>query len=160
MKQKFILSEIEIKYKNRYKFEDRVKISSSKDANKIFHKIWSDSIEFKESVYMLLLDASNTVLGFYLTSMGGRFSSNIDLVQIMQVVLKSNAVGFILAHNHPSGNKYPSPEDIKITRSIQEACKLMGVRFMDHLIITKSRYSSFVDDSLMIGTKAYEIENS
>ena len=52
----------------------------------------------------------------------------------------------IFVHNHPSGDATPSKEDIEITRRLRETGDIMGVRVLDHIIIGKGRYVSFVDD--------------
>jgi DNA repair protein RadC len=51
--------------------------------------------------------------------------------------------GLIVAHNHPSGNPKPSTADAKFTKAIQEACALVGIQFLDHLVIGKDDYYSF-----------------
>ena len=52
----------------------------------------------------------------------------------------------IFCHNHPSGDATPSKGDIEITRRLREVGEIMGVRVLDHIIIGKGRYVSFVDD--------------
>lgn len=52
----------------------------------------------------------------------------------------------ILTHNHPSGNLTPSDADLKITKRIKDACKLMDINIVDHLIIINSDYYSFADN--------------
>jgi len=56
------------------------------------------------------------------------------------------AAAIIFVHNHPSGDPTPSKEDIEITRRLREAGEMMGVRVLDHVIIGKGRFVSFVDD--------------
>jgi DNA repair protein RadC len=55
----------------------------------------------------------------------------------------------ILLHNHPSGNPAPSEEDIRITRQLVEAGRLLGVKVYDHIILAGSAYRSFADDGLI-----------
>jgi len=57
-----------------------------------------------------------------------------------------SAAAIIFVHNHPSGDPAPSKEDIEITRRLREAGEMMGVRVLDHVIIGKGRFVSFVDD--------------
>jgi DNA repair protein RadC len=60
--------------------------------------------------------------------------------------VRHSAAAVIFVHNHPSGDPTPSKEDIEITRRLREAGEMMGVRVLDHVIIGKGRFVSFVDD--------------
>lgn len=60
--------------------------------------------------------------------------------------MRHSAAAVIFLHNHPSGDPTPSKEDIEITRRLREVGDIMGVRVLDHIIIGKGRYVSFVDD--------------
>ena len=64
---------------------------------------------------------------------------------LLKCAIKHNASGIFLTHNHPSGDTTPSPEDIEITKKIQDACKTLDIRFLDHLIISNNSYYSFVE---------------
>ncbi len=68
-------------------------------------------------------------------------STQVHPREIIKSALKYNAAAIILAHNHPSGITTPSKEDIAVTEQIQQACKLIDVRVLDHLIIGKTRFS-------------------
>ena len=70
----------------------------------------------------------------------------MDVRVILQAALLTNSVAIILAHNHPSGNKTPSGEDIKTTNKIKEAAQIMRIRVLDHLILTDTGYYSFSDE--------------
>jgi DNA repair protein RadC len=59
------------------------------------------------------------------------------------------ALGFVLAHNHPSGCADPSPEDIEFTRSIRRAGELMGIELYDHIIVTARGYTSLRERGLL-----------
>ncbi len=62
--------------------------------------------------------------------------------------LKQNADAIIVAHNHPSGDPTPSPEDVAVTREIVEAGKLLGVDVLDHLVIGQGRWVSMRERGL------------
>jgi DNA repair protein RadC len=69
---------------------------------------------------------------------------------VLSVALKTAATGIILAHNHPSGNLQPSSQDKDITKKIQEACKLLDITLLDHLIVVpEDAYFSFADEGLL-----------
>lgn len=143
------LSEISINYKPSTKVSELPKIISSKDAIKHFRDVWSDRMQYVEETYALLLNRANKALGFSKISIGGTAGTVVDIKVIFQTALKSNASSIILCHNHPSGNLKPSEADIKITRSIKEAGKLMDIPLADHLIITDESYYSFADEGMI-----------
>jgi DNA repair protein RadC len=64
-------------------------------------------------------------------------------------VVRFSAAAIIFVHNHPSGDPTPSKEDIEITRRLRKAGEMMGVRVLDHVIIRKGRFVSFVDDGYL-----------
>ena len=63
-----------------------------------------------------------------------------------------HAAGIIFVHNHPSGDAQPSPEDKNLTRSLMEAARTIDLRVLDHLIVGKEGYCSFVESRLMPGS--------
>jgi len=63
--------------------------------------------------------------------------------------IEHNALGFILAHNHPSGCLEPSPEDLEFTRSVKKAGELMGIELYDHLIVAGDGYTSMRERGLL-----------
>jgi DNA repair protein RadC len=69
--------------------------------------------------------------------------------EIIRKALSAGAAAIILAHNHPSGDLNPSPMDIKITKSIAQICKIVGINVLDHLIIARSNWLSFHDHGLL-----------
>jgi DNA repair protein RadC len=60
--------------------------------------------------------------------------------------MRDAAAAVIFVHNHPSGDATPSREDLEITRRLREVGEIVGVRVLDHIVIGKGRYVSFVDD--------------
>ena len=63
--------------------------------------------------------------------------------------IKVNAMGLILAHNHPSGNKQPSESDRNLTRKLKSAGKVLDIPVLDHLILTAEEYFSFADEGFL-----------
>lgn len=143
------LSEISINYKPEFKLSELPKVVTSKDAEQQFKALWSDKIQYIEEMVILLLNRANKVLGFTKISTGGTTGTVVDTKVIFQTALKANAHSLILAHNHPSGNLNPSEADIKITKNIREAGKLMDISLVDHLIITDEGYYSFADEGMI-----------
>ena len=143
------LSEIFVSYSPRVKPSELPKITKSEEAMACFRQIWSDKMNYREEAYMLLLNRCNKVLGYSLLSVGGTSGTVVDIKVIYQTALKSNAHAIVIAHNHPSGNLKPSETDIRITKEIKEAGKLLGIQLLDHLILTDEGFYSFADEGMI-----------
>jgi DNA repair protein RadC len=143
------VSEIEISYKPVIKPSELLKISCSKDAERILRSIWGSDINYRESFYALYLNRANKVLGYQLISIGGISGTVVDVRCIYQAALKALAVNLIIAHNHPSGNNEPSDADIKITKKLKEAGNLLDITLLDHLILLPEGYTSMADEGLL-----------
>ena len=100
----------------------------------------------KEEFHVLLLDAKNRKLKDVRVSEGSLTSSLVHPREVFTPVVRESAAAVILIHNHPSGDPAPSQEDLQITRRLRQVGEIMGVHILDHLIIGKGRYVSFVDD--------------
>ena len=92
------VSEIEITYKPFIKPSEMVKITCSKDAEKILRSIWGSDINYRESFYALYLNRANKVLGYQLISLGGISGTVVDVRCIYQAALKASASSILLAH--------------------------------------------------------------
>lgn len=143
------LSEISINYKPFIQLSSLSPIINSKDAEAHFRSVWSNKMQYVEETYVLLLNRANKPLGFSKISIGGTTGTVVDVKVVFQTALKANANSIILCHNHPSGNLKPSEADIKITKAIKEAGKLMDIPLADHLIITHEGYYSFADEGMI-----------
>ena len=103
----------------------------------------------REEVVLVLLDAAGTATGLSRLSIGGLTHSVVEPRQVFKTAVLANAASIILAHNHPSGNPKPSKEDVKLTRQVAEAGKLMGIPLRDHLIITADGFTSLARRGLI-----------
>jgi DNA repair protein RadC len=95
----------------------------------------------EEHVYILGMNTKCKVVGTFLLSKGTMDSSIVVPRDIFIRVCLCGAGGFIMVHNHPSGSVIPSKEDICVTKRIKECSELMGIRFLDHIIIGDGYYS-------------------
>lgn len=111
--------------------------------NEVYDK---DTIEYKESVYVMLLNRRGRLLGVTKVCEGGMESSICDLKCIFQAALLGKASAIILSHNHPSGDVKPSREDDAITKAIQDAGKILNVNVLDHIIVATDKYFSYADE--------------
>ena len=102
----------------------------------------------QENLRTLLLDTKNRVLASPTVYVGNVNSSIIRVAEIFRDAVRHNATALIMAHNHPSGDPTPSPEDIQVTRSVVEAGFLLGIEVLDHLIIGHQRFVSLKERGL------------
>ena len=138
------------KIKIRVEFEageKLFKITSSKDAEKAFREVFdADTINWTEEFIVLCLNNANEVIGYSKISSGGMTSTIVDARVLFTIALNSAATSIIIAHNHPSGALSPSPADINITNQLVEGGKLLNIKLIDHIIISRNGYYSFLDE--------------
>lgn len=104
----------------------------------------------REHFVGLYLDSSNKLIAIHTISVGILNSSLVHPREVFKIALMVNAAGVIVAHNHPSGNIEPSGEDLKITRQLVEAGKILGLPLHDHIIVTeRNGYTSLAEKGLM-----------
>lgn len=135
-----IVSEIQLKYQPQPLTET---INGAKDIHQLLIKRVYDeeTIGYRETFKVLLLNNSNKIIGYTTISEGGLTCTIVDVRMILQTALVSNATSIILTHNHPSGNPHPSIHDDNLTKKIKSACELMDIQLLDHVIVTP--YDSF-----------------
>ncbi|SEF55159.1 DNA repair protein RadC [Halpernia humi] len=126
---------------------EKLEISNSNDAFKVFHPHLADLL--KEEFWIIFLNQRNKILGKSQLSTGGINFSLVDLRILFKQALEYSCSSIMIAHNHPSGNLKPSDADMKITKQISEAGKILNIQLLDHLIITQSNYFSFADENLL-----------
>lgn len=148
---KFLYScaQVELHYK-RPLFNSMQHIKNSNDVDTLLRKfIALNRIDLKEFFWVILMTNANRVIGISEIGSGTPRGVSTNFHEIYQLILKTNATAFAVAHNHPSGNMKPSENDKRITKKIQKLSKLMNVEFVDHLIITSEDYFSFNDMHLL-----------
>ncbi len=97
----------------------------------------------------LLLDGKNRMLGFNVVSVGSLTASPAHPREVFKAAILANAAALIVMHNHPSGDPTRSAEDQAITQRLKQAADLLGISFLDHVVIEDSRYTSFADEGLL-----------
>jgi len=98
--------------------------------------------EPQEIVLCLHLDRRHRLRGYQEVARGGVAAAQVDLQILFGSVLLTAAPAFAIAHNHPSGEATPSPDDLALTRRVARAADLLGIEFVDHLVVTSSDFSS------------------
>jgi DNA repair protein RadC len=102
----------------------------------------------QEHLRVVLLDTKNRVQEVVTVYIGSVNSAQIRISEIFKGAVRRNSPALIVAHNHPSGDPTPSPEDILVTRQIVEAGKLLDVECLDHLVIVRDRFVSLRERGL------------
>ncbi len=102
----------------------------------------------QEHLRTILLDTKNRVLSSPTIYVGNVNSSIIRVAEVFREAVRENATALIVAHNHPSGDPTPSPEDVHVTRSIVEAGSLLGIEVLDHLVIGHQYFVSLKERGL------------
>lgn len=109
----------------------------------LYHRIREKN---RECFNVVFLDAKNKVITTETLFEGTLTASSVYPREVVLSALNHNAAALIFAHNHPSGDPKPSPDDFSITRQLVFACKVMGITVHEHLIIGDNRYFSFADE--------------
>jgi DNA repair protein RadC len=93
------------------------------------------SVLEQEQLRVLLLDTRNRVMAIRTLYTGSLNQSTVRIAEIFKAAIRENAAAVAIAHNHPSGDPAPSPEDVRVTQEIVDAGKLLDVEVLDHVII-------------------------
>lgn len=88
-----------------------------------------------EALFVLMLNTRNRVTGKTVVYEGSVNTSLVRLSEVFREAVRRNACSIIVAHNHPSGDPSPSPEDVGLTRALVQAGKLLDVQVLDHLVL-------------------------
>lgn len=108
------------------------------------HPILQD--EDVEEFWVLLMNQNHRLIKKIRIARGGISEVSVDVRIIIREAVLANATILAVCHNHPSGSLAPSRMDNDLTYSIQSACRLMRIRFLDHVIITDGAYYSFHEE--------------
>lgn len=123
------------------------KISSSNDIVSIFQSMLGDLQH--EEFWVVYLNRGNKILAKKQLSSGGMSGTVVDPRMIFKSALDQKAQALILCHNHPSGTAKPSEADIRLTKNMVEAGKVLEISVLDHIIITQKAFYSFADEGMM-----------
>ncbi len=100
----------------------------------------------REIFFAISVDVKNRPLAIQEVARGGVEGVNMNPREIFSEIIRSGASGLLCVHNHPSGDPTPSQEDRFLTKRLKEGSQLLGIRFLDHVIVTTSRHFSFADE--------------
>lgn len=103
----------------------------------------------KEHFVCLFLNTKNHIISQETLSMGSLNASIVHPREVFRAAIKCSSASVIFAHNHPSGDPTPSPEDVALTKRLVEAGKIIGIEVLDHLVIGDMKFVSLKEQGLM-----------
>lgn len=107
------------------------------------------AISSKEHFLVITLNGGHNINKIHVVSVGTLNRTVIHPREVFRDAIVENAAAIILCHNHPSGNVQPSDDDIETTNNLVNASKIIGISVLDHIIIEKDSYFSFVEHNLI-----------
>lgn len=124
--------------------EERFVVRSSRDIYNYFHPKMADLPI--EEIWVMLLNNACKVMDTRRVAIGGISEVVADVRLVLREAIMARATAVVLCHNHPSGSIHPSRHDDSLTDRLRQACEVMNIRFIDHVIVTDGRYYSYVDE--------------
>ncbi len=122
-------------------------VRSPEDAAIIIQKEIGD--EDREIFLVLCLNTKNHVIAMHRASIGNVNSAIVHPREVFKAAILNNATTIVVAHNHPSQDTTPSPEDIEVTKRLKDAGDILGIDVLDHIIVSKDRYVSLQEKGYM-----------
>jgi DNA repair protein RadC len=101
----------------------------------------------RENFFTVLLDVRHRLMALHVVSTGGIDSAPVHPREVYSAAIRDGAAAVVVAHNHPSGDASPSPDDRRVTERLREAGVLLGIDLLDHLVVGAERYYSFADEN-------------
>ena len=132
------------KRRQQEKAEERKRLDSAAAIYEYMLPLMQDLAE--EEAWVVLMNQNFKLIKPMLLSHGGITETAVDIRLAVKHALLCNATVIALCHNHPSGNARPSGDDDRLTQRMKEACKVMRLHFLDHIIITDGRYYSYSEE--------------
>jgi DNA repair protein RadC len=124
-------------------------IDSSYKAPIVVRKVLNFEKWHNEKFGMICLDSSNKVIGVHILSEGTINETAVYPREIAVRALLNNAVSVMIFHNHPGESTNPSKADITVTNKVKQALETLGIKLLDHLILTTNEYTSFAEKGLL-----------
>lgn len=123
--------------------EERATVKDPESCVKLLRAVFADLDADQEHFIILTLNKANAVTGYKVVHTGGQDETTVDPRSVFRHAILMGATALIVCHNHPSGKTNPSPEDLSITKKLQHGGILLGIKVLDHIILTADSFSSF-----------------
>ena len=126
--------------------EEKTRLSNPKDVFMRYGSVLSSNEG--EKIILISLNRNKQIIREHVVSLNNESFTSISIQNSLSLVLKDMAFGFVLIHNHPSGLPLPSKQDITFTDKLRMSADSLGLRFFDHIILSKNSYFSFSEEGL------------
>jgi len=130
----------------RYLSSDAVKISQPKDVLPMLADIMNKQQEY---FVCISLNGANEIIEKRIVTVGLLDKTQVHPREVFADVIGDRAASVIIAHNHPSGELRPSENDLKVHKQLTEAGKILGIKILDHLIVTRKGYCSLQEEGFI-----------
>lgn len=128
-------------------YEESALISSPDEAVQLIRAYLGDAD--REHFVVLMLSTKHRVNAIHTVSVGSINATIVHPREVLKVAILSNAAAIVVGHNHPSGDPKPSEEDLSITERLLQACRIMGIELLDHVVLGENRHISFRESGLL-----------
>lgn len=145
--EKLVIREMYMKYRITRRKLDRCLFDSPEKVWALMRTMIGN--ETQEVFTVLCLDNKNNLVGWAEVSRGTVSEAIIHPREIFKFAIHSNSSSIVICHNHPSGTLSPSGDDIKTTRRLVEAGKILGIEVLDHVIVTADSFLSLKEEGFM-----------
>ncbi len=142
----YSMTQLLLMVKEEAQRQDIERITSAQNVYSLLHEY---STEDREHFIMISLDGASKVINTRTIHIGTINQSIVHPREVFRPAIQDNAVGVIIAHNHPSGTLEASRADVSITNRLKEVGKLVGIELLDHVILGAGGFYSFSEDGLL-----------
>ena len=105
--------------------------------------------EEQEHLITLVLDTKNQIRGYYTVVIGLADQAVAHVREVFRYAIIQNASAIIISHNHPSQHVEPSFDDVRLTTDMKDAAKIIGIKLLDHIIVSETSYFSFREKNIL-----------
>lgn len=123
------------------------KIRSASDVATFVRSVLTDNS--REHFVAMFLDAMHQVTAYSIVSIGTANYAFVTPREVYQRAIVAGAIAIVIAHNHPSGSRLPSEDDHKVTKRLFESGVLLGIKLLDHVVVTDNEHYSFSDEGVL-----------
>ncbi len=142
----YSMTQLLLMVKEEAQRQDIERITSAQNVYSLLHEY---SLMDREHFLMVTLDGASKVINTRVIHIGTINQSLVHPREVFRPAIQDNAVGVIIAHNHPSGTLEASRADVSITNRLKEVGKLVGIELLDHVILGAGGFYSFSEDGLL-----------
>jgi len=143
------MSELKVTYRRNKKTTGGT-LYQAADAEKYLRSVWNrDMIDFVEEFLMVCLNNAHQPFGWVKVASRGFSATPVDPRVVFSIALQTASSALLVAHNHPSNNPEPSREDILATQRLVKAGAVLGIKILDHIILTRDKSVSLCGRGLL-----------